>query len=72
MGTSYQQIQKEIINLSKYPNSKNIVIKRKFKNINSPNLSFKVIYKILFFYKNISLYELINSILNKLIIASTV
>lgn len=72
MGTSYQQFQKEIINLSKYPNSKNIVIKRKFKNQNRPNPSFKVIYKILFFYKNISLYQLINSILNKLIIASTV
>ena len=65
MGISHQQIQKKDINLSKYQNSRNIVVEREFKDKNRDNPSFKDIYIILFFYENISIPKLIDSILNK-------
>ena len=65
MGISHQQIQKKDINLSKYQNSRNIVVEREFKDKNRDNPSFKDIYLILFFYENISIPKLIDSILNK-------
>jgi hypothetical protein len=72
VGISHQQIQKKIHNPTKYSISKNKVNKKEFKNKNTSNPSFKVIYLIFLYYKNISISKLIDSILNKLIIVSTV
>lgn len=67
MGTSHQIIQKNIPKLSKYPNSKNIFIKRNFKTetINVTNFISKYLFKLYYMDKlNSKPYS---SILNKLI-----
>ena len=65
------KIQKKVVKLSNNLNSKNIIFKREFKNKNIDNPNFKVRYLISLFYKIISILQLVDSILNKLVTAST-